>query len=143
MAFGIDDAITAVASLADNVVKRVWPDATEIEKAKIAQVASEMQNQYNVVLAQLDINKEEAKSGSLFVAGARPFIVWVGGFGLAYQILFMPIVNGVLLFFGVPNVFAGIDVTLLQTTLGTILGLGVARSYDKAKGTDTSIIKKG
>jgi len=58
--FGVDDAISAVSGLADTVVKRIWPDATQVEKAKIAQVG------------QIEINKKEAESNKIYVAGWRP-----------------------------------------------------------------------
>ena len=40
---------------------------------------------------QSEINKAEAGSSKLFVAGWRPFIGWVCGFGLFYHFLFQPI----------------------------------------------------
>ena len=54
--FGIDDAINAVAGLADTAIKRIWPDATEVEKAKAEQLAAELQAEYKLMLGQLKIN---------------------------------------------------------------------------------------
>ncbi len=136
------DPITAGADLITTVLNKFFPDANEEMKAKLSAASSEIENTFKLQLAQIETNREEARSNSLFVAGARPFIIWVGGFGLGYQLLFQPIINGILLVFGLPAVFAAIDVTLLQTTLGTLLGLGVARSVDKAKGVATNRIGK-
>lgn len=136
------DPITAGANLITTVLDKFFPDANEEMKAKLNAASSEIENGFKLQLAQIETNKEEAKSNSLFVAGARPFIIWVGGLGLGYQLLFQPIINGILLVFGLPAVFAAIDVTLLQTTLGTLLGLGVARSVDKVKGVATNKIGK-
>ena len=41
-------------------------------------------------LAQTEINKVEASHRSMFVAGARPFILWVCGVGLANAFLIAP-----------------------------------------------------
>ena len=42
-------------------------------------------------LAQVDINKIEAASTSVFVSGWRPAVGWVGVAGLAYQFLGYPL----------------------------------------------------
>lgn len=136
--FGIDDAIGAVSNLASTVVTRIWPDATEIEKAKLVQITTEMQNEYNLILNQLAINKEEASNPSLFVAGWRPFIGWIGGLGIGYEILFKPIANGIAVSFGFPIIFIGVDISLLQSVVGGMLGLGLARSWDKKNGAATT-----
>lgn len=143
--FGIDDAVAAGSKLIDDVVTRIWPDATEVEKAKIAQVTEQAKQEMASVLGQLEINKVEAAHPSIFVAGWRPFIGWVGGFGVGYQVLLMPIGNGLAAMFGFPPVFAGVDVSLLQSLIGGMLGLGIARSWDKKNGADTKALasKKG
>lgn len=138
---GIDDAIAAVGNLGNTIVTRIWPDATEIEKAKILQITTEIQNEYSLVLNQLEINKVEAGNSSLFVAGWRPFIGWIGGLGISYQILFMPLANGVAVAFGLPVIFMGVDISLLQSVVGGMLGLGLARSWDKNGGVETKRIK--
>lgn len=140
--FGIDDAIAAGSKLIDDVVTRIWPDATEVEKAKLAQTSAEIQNQYNVILGQLAINQEEAKSPHWFVAGWRPFIGWIGGLGIGYEILFKPIANGICAAFGIPGPFMGVDISLLQSVVGGMLGLGIARSWDKKNDADTKRIGK-
>jgi hypothetical protein len=140
--FGIDDAIAAGSKLIDDIVTRIWPDATEVEKAKLAQLSSQIQNEYNLVLAQLKVNEIEAANPHVFVAGWRPFIGWIGGLGLGYELLFKPIVNGLLLVFGMNPFFPGVDINLLQTVVGGILGLGLARTWEKTKDVATSQIGK-
>ena len=134
------DPFTAGFDLIKTGLDKFFPDADTELKGKLDAAAASINNDYLLQLGQLDINKTEASSGSVFVAGARPFIIWVGGFGLGYQVLLMPILNGAFMAFGVPAPFAGVDIGLLQTTLGTLLGLGVARSVDKAKHIDTKSI---
>ena len=133
--FVIDDAISAVSTLADDVVKRVWPDATELEKAKLVQATQEMQNQYQLILGQLEINKVEAASTSLFVSGWRPAVGWVCVAGMAYVAILEPLARFLAVVgFAYAGVFPVIDTTITSQILFGILGLGAARTVEKIKG---------
>lgn len=135
------DPITEGLGLARAVLDKFFPNADQETKLKFEAASQEIQNEYSLAIEQVKTNQEEAKNPHWFVAGARPFIVWIGGLGLAYDILLKPILNGFLLVFGLPPVFTGVDVNLLQTLVGGILGLGLARSYDKKNGADTKNFK--
>lgn len=86
-------------------------------------------------LAQIAVNKEEAKHSSLFVAGGRPAAIWVGVAGMAYAGLVEPMARFVAtVLFGYTGAFPTVDTEItLQVLLG-LLGLGAMRSWDKAKG---------
>lgn len=85
--------------------------------------------------AQTDINKEEAKSSSTFVAGARPFILWVCGVALAYAALLEPLMRfAAKVWFGYTGDFPVIDTDITLQVLFGILGLGTLRSVEKFKG---------
>lgn len=90
-----------------------------------------LQNGIQLQLAQIGVNTEEAKSTNWFVAGGRPYIVWVCGTGLAYQVILAPILNGIL---GISR-FPSIDLGTLSQLLVGILGLGALRTYEKYTGT--------
>ena len=87
------------------------------------------------VLAQLEINKAEAASGSLFKGGWRPAVGWVCAIAFAYHFILKD-----LIVFGVA--FAGMempalpefDMGTLLTVLGGMLGIGTLRTYEKQKG---------
>ena len=133
--FGIDDAISNVANLADTVIKRVWPDATEIEKAKIMKVTQEMESEYKLLLGQIDINKIEASSSSLFVAGWRPLVGWTCGFALAYSSILEPIARFIAtVIFAYTGVFPMIDTNITMQVLMALLGVAGLRSYEKKNG---------
>jgi len=140
--FGIDDAIAAGANLVTKILDKVAPDADEEMKAKMTLALTEMQNEYAATLKQIDVDNTEAANPHWFVAGWRPFIGWVSGLGIGYQVLLSPIMNGILGAFGIPAPFPLVDTSLLQTLIGGMLGLGLARSYDKAKGVDTTGLTK-
>ena len=75
-------------------------------------------------IAQLELNKAEAQSGSLFIGGWRPFVGWTCGVGLAYNVIISQILS---IWFEVPTV----DPSLLTPVLMGMLGMGAMRSYEK------------
>jgi hypothetical protein len=136
--FGIDDAIAAVSNLADSAVKRIWPDATEVEKAKLQQLTQELQYNFQLVYGQLEINKIEAASSSVFVSGWRPAVGWICGAALGYAAIIEPLARFVAtVAFGYLGVFPVINTELtLQILLG-LLGLAGMRSFDKKSGVSS------
>ena len=92
-------------------------------------------------LAQVDINKIEAASSSVFVSGWRPAVGWVGVLGLAYQFLGYPLMQWCWAFGqGYDIIPKGLtpppdlDVEQLMTLLAGLLGFGGMRSFEKHKG---------
>jgi len=75
-------------------------------------------------IAQIELNKAEAQSGSLFIGGWRPFVGWTCGVGLAYNVIISQILD---IWFEVPTV----DSSLLTPVLMGMLGMGAMRSYEK------------
>ena len=97
----------------------------------------------NIATQQTQINLQEAKHKSLFVAGWRPFIGWTAGAGLCYHFIMREIFIWILLIINPAlPVPPAIDVGPLLTLVTSLLGLGALRTYEKMKGADTlSIIK--
>jgi hypothetical protein len=92
-------------------------------------------------LAQVDINKIEAASSSLFVSGWRPAVGWVGVFGLAYQFLGYPVMQWGWSFLQGVDIIPkelpappNLDVEQLLVLLSGLLGFGGMRSFEKHKG---------
>lgn len=81
--FGIGAIIDSVGKIADDLV------TTKEERLQIA--LQERAMDVGLMQGQIEINKSEAQHKSIFVAGWRPFIGWVGGFALAYQFLLYPL----------------------------------------------------
>lgn len=125
------DPVSAVAGLADTVIKRLWPDKTEQERAQMAAALT-------VIQGQLDANKAEAGSSSVFVSGWRPFIGWVCGSACAWNWIGLPCAK-----FGLA--LAGVTVSLSPADLGEMwplllgmLGLGGLRTVEKINGVAAS-----
>lgn len=99
------------------------------------QLADEMAQLQAVTVNQTDINKVEAASTSLFVAGWRPYIGWVCGTGLGIDCVLRPTVNVIAALFGHPLNIPVITDPILQSTMAGLLGLGhISRTVEKVKG---------
>ena len=63
------------------------------QKAKLAHELATMADKHaqEAMLAQLEINKAEAASGSLFKGGWRPFVGWTCGIAFAYHFVLQPL----------------------------------------------------
>jgi len=86
-------------------------------------------------LAQIEVNKEEAKSSSFFVSGWRPFIGWGCGIAFIYSTLIEPVCRFVAMtVFMYNGSFPTIDSDLTMQVMLGMLGLGAMRSYEKKSG---------
>lgn len=136
---GIDvgSIITGVGKVADDLF------TSDEERLKIELQEKAMEAQ--LVQGQMDINKAEAQHASIFVAGWRPAIGWIGAAALAYQFILYPmLVWGWKLFQANGWVPADLqpppvlDADALWVLLTGMLGIAGLRSFDKFKGTDTA-----
>ena len=88
-----------------------------------------------LAMAQIEVNKAEAASGSIFKGGWRPFIGWVCGFAFAYHFILQPI-----LLFGAAAAGVSLpplpefDMSQMMPVLLGMLGLGGLRTFEKHKG---------
>lgn len=122
------DPLTAVADLAGTVINEIWPDKTEQEKAQL-------QAAIMVVQSQLDINKEEAKSPSIFVSGWRPFIGWVCGMACAWNWLGLSVAKFIAITFFAKTInLSAADISEMMPVLMGMLGLGAFRTVEKLNG---------
>ena len=121
--------VESVVSLGVKLLDRIIPDPAQKAQAQLELIKLEQSGELAIMTAQTDINKVEAASTSMFVAGWRPFIGWVCGLALAYQYLVRPFVVAFLPEFQFP----GLDNNLWELMMG-MLGLGGLRSFEKFKG---------
>ena len=126
----IQALIGPIASLLDKII----PDAGERQKLahEIATMAE--RQAHEIALAQIEVNKEEAKSSDVFRGGWRPFIGWTCGTAFALHFVVFPVLNFFLVAAGEAEVKILFDMNTLLTVLGGLLGLGAFRSYEKVKG---------
>ena len=81
-------------------------------------------------LAQAEINKVQAQHRSAFVAGARPFILWVCGFGFLFSFVVNPIIQWIHPEAGSPVLPLEV---MMELTLA-MLGLAGLRTIEKLQG---------
>lgn len=130
--FGAKDS--TVAAIKESLQGYKPDDAIALRKLDIEFQEFCLANSIKVDLAQIDVNKEEAKSLNWFVAGWRPFVGWVCGAGLAYVAIVEPLARFLAqVMFGYSGEFPAIDTTLTMQVLIGILGLGALRSTEKIK----------
>ena len=107
------------------------------QKAALAHELATMADKHaqEAMLAQLEINKAEAASGSLFKGGWRPFVGWTCGIAFAYHFVFQPLLIFIFAYIGLETPdLPQFDVGTLLPVLGGMLGIGGLRSYEKTKG---------
>ena len=117
--------LTVVAGIIDKVADKI--DDFTLDKEEKAQLIQEINK------AQIEVNKVEANSNSLFVSGWRPFVGWTCGVALCYHFVLQPFLTFVLYSFGQQITLPTFDMGTLTTILMGMLGLGGLRSYEKVK----------
>jgi len=113
------------------------PNQNERERAKEDIEQKMLTSLSSLVQGQLDINLKEAEHTSIFVAGARPAIMWICGAGIGWNFVLKPIVMWVAFIFGTDLGDAPeLDTSELTTILLGMLGLGGLRTYEKKLGVE-------
>ena len=150
------DPLSAIFDVGKTVIEKIWPDpvkqAEEIRKLEELRQTGDLAKlnaHVQIMPGQMRINEKEAEHKSIFVAGWRPFVGWVGGFSLAYQFILYPLMLWVwqiaAIIFVIPEGVEPppvLDAVELYTVLLGMLGIGAMRSYDKKNGTATHSIEK-
>jgi len=129
-----------ISSIIDSVGK-VAGDLITTDKEKMQLEIENRKLDQAIDIAQIRVNKEEAKSSSLFVSGWRPAVGWIGAAALAYQFLAYPILGWAwkwLQAMGyVPAEMSPpplLDAEQLWVMLSGILGIAGMRTFEKQKG---------
>lgn len=124
--FGVGgDAVAAPVEAIGNVADKLFTsDEEKLDKQILLERLRQQPH-----LAQVELNKVEAQHRTIFVAGWRPFIGWVCGFGLAYTFLVNPTIQW---FTGAAGPVLPQDI-MMELVVG-LLGLGTLRTVEKIKG---------
>lgn len=107
------------------------------QRAMLAHEIATMSEKHAQELAkgQLEVNKAEAASGSVFKGGWRPAIGWVCASAFAYHFVLQPIILFVALAAGLDMPpLPEFDMASLMTVMMGMLGLGGLRTYEKQMG---------
>lgn len=129
------DLLGKLVDPVSNILDKVVEDKDQ--KARLAHEIATMAERHAQELAkgQIDINKEEAKSRNIFIAGWRPFVGWTCGLALFWHFLGLPVTLFVTGWFNLQHPpLPEFDMNSLMTVLLGMLGLGGMRSFEKFKG---------
>jgi|SRR6185436_9910439 len=133
--------VTTLLPILGNVLDKIIPNTAERERAKAELALKLAENETELLKlftqidqSQIEVNKEEAKSSSLFVSGWRPFIGWTCGAGVSWAFVLKPIAD-----WGIAASGHVVTTPILQTgelmsLLLGLLGMGALRSFEKVKG---------
>jgi hypothetical protein len=127
--------IQALIGPVTGLLDKFIPDADQ--KAKLAHEIATMSEKHTqeALLAQLEINKAEAQSGSLFKGGWRPAVGWICAIAFGYHFIVKDLIMFICGIAGleIPDL-PDFDMGTLLTVLGGMLGIGSLRTYEKQKG---------
>jgi Holin of 3TMs, for gene-transfer release len=132
----------ALLNVITTVLDKIIPDPTaaaaaKLEAMKLAQAGelAVLDADTKISLAQAEINKVDAGSGSMFRAGWRPAAGWACVAGLVMEFVMAPLLPWTLALFG--KVVPPLPVMDMETLMGlllALLGLGGYRTFERIKG---------
>ena len=121
--------VDALLGIGGKLIDKLIPDPAARDAARLELLKLQQSGELAAMLAQTEINKVEAASASVFVAGWRPAIGWVCALAMGYQYLARPF----LVAYHPALAFPGLDDNLWQLLAG-MLGLGGLRTFEKING---------
>jgi hypothetical protein len=125
------DPVTALFEAGSKVLDRILPDPAQQAAAKLELLKLQQNGELAQITGQMDINKVEAASSSLFVSGWRPAIGWICGAGFAVQFVIGPLAEWGSSLAGHPVQFPQMDTGTMMPLLLGMLGLGGLRTAEK------------
>ncbi len=123
------------------VVRELIPDADKRMEIDLhfAELADQAQaREAQLLQGQVEVNKAEAASGNVFVAGWRPFIGWVCGSALAYTWIVAPVAQSVFHLTDLPIVPAD----QMYPVVMAMLGVSIPRTIEKISGVASGQLGK-
>jgi hypothetical protein len=129
------DAIADAAKSVFGIIDKFVPDKDLAAQLKHQTEMELLKADTELQKGQIEVNKEEAKSDSVFVAGWRPSVGWICSLTLFYNFILYNLLQW-LIAFNKSAITAPppISAELLYPLLFGMLGLGAYRSFDKYKG---------
>ena len=128
------DPVSALLDIGGKVLDRVIPDPAQQAAARLELLKLQQSGELTQIAGQMEINKVEAASSSIFVSGWRPAIGWICGAGFAVQFVIGPLAEWGSALAGHPVKFPQMDTGTMMPLLLGMLGLSGLRSAEKIQG---------
>ena len=105
-------------------------------------IAAQLEQQLvGLQAAQAQANIEQAKHPSLYLAGARPAIMWICARGLRTNFFIMPMAEWATAIWSPGIELPSLQTEELMSLVLALLGLGGFRSFEKSKGVARENLK--
>jgi hypothetical protein len=131
------DAIAEAAGSVFKIIDKFVPDKDMAAKLKQEMELKLLETDAELQKGQQEINKEEAKHSSIFVAGWRPSVGWTCSLTLFYNFILYNLIQWIIAIKGLAiTAPPPIPADLLYPLLFGMLGLGAYRSFEKYKGVN-------
>jgi hypothetical protein len=139
------DPLSLIGSLTGifgKVIDKIWPDPAQAAQAKLALMEAqqkgdlaELDAELRLSLSQIDVNKTEAASSSLWVSGWRPAVGWACAAAFAWSFVLAPFVAYFAALAGKDiSGLPKLDLSQMMPVLLGMLGLGGIHAFERAKG---------
>ena len=136
------DPISAALDIGGKLIDRLWPDPAQAAAAKLELFKLQQNGELAAMTAQTDINKAEATSGSMFVAGWRPSVGWVCSAALFFQFIVAPTIQWGMAIADRTVTLPALDTGTLIALLMSMLGVGGMRTLEKLNGVASTGVGK-
>ena len=126
-------ALSALIGPVSSILDKVIPDKDLRERLSHEIATMSEKHAQAQVMAQIEVNKIEAASSSVFVSGWRPAIGWICAMGMAGNFLIIPFANMALELSKTGVTIPMIALSEMMPVLMGMLGLGAMRTVEKVK----------
>lgn len=131
----------ALIPILGSLMDKLFPDpaAAADAKLKVMQMAqngelAQLDADLKINTGQIEVNRAEAGSGSLFIGGWRPAVGWCCAAAFAFKFIVGPSAVVVMAVAGHPITLPVFDFSEMNTILLGMLGLGGLRTVEKIRG---------
>ncbi|GIX17716.1 MAG: hypothetical protein KatS3mg119_1902 [Rhodothalassiaceae bacterium] len=122
----ISDIIQAIAKPIDDLV-----GDTDLKRKLKAEIQGQL---FQLDMAQIAVNQQEAAHKSLYVAGWRPFIGWVCGVAIAWAFLGQHVAEWAVAIWAPGTPIPEVESDRLMELVLAMLGMAGLRTYEKRAG---------
>ena len=126
--------VLSILEIGAKLLDKVIPDKDAREKAQAELIKAAQDQDFQLALAQIKVNEEEAKSENLLKSGWRPAIGWICVFGLFYNFVLYNILLWAVATFNLQITPPALMSDILMELVFALLGLGSLRTFEKIKG---------
>ena len=126
--------VLSILEIGAKLLDKVIPDKDAREKAQAELLKAAQSQDFQLSLAQIKVNEEEAKSENIFKSGWRPAIGWICVFGLLYNFVLYNLLLWVVATFSISITPPALMSDILMELVFAMLGLGSLRTFEKLKG---------